>query len=66
MNPDKISTIKRLSGDAADVKETFDRISEILKKEDKLDDDIILFQLRKIVDRCDYISLTIEKEFRDE
>lgn len=56
--------IKRLAGDAETIVLAFELILESKHKYEEEEDDLILHQLRKIVDKADYISNKIEKEFR--
>lgn len=63
MEAEKFGIVKRLQGDAKDILDFFDLIFEATKIPDS--DEQILFQLRKIIRRCDYISSEIEKEFRN-
>lgn len=56
------STIHRLSGDAKTIVEYFESIRLKLDGTDSTDE--ILFFLRKIVERCDYIASQIESEIK--
>jgi len=60
MKPDKIATLKRLMGDASDMKNHFD----LIIYDHSLTEETVDFYLRKIVHKCDYISNELEKEFK--
>ncbi len=57
MNPEQVSTIRRLYDDAKTIVTSFDYILDHREE--------AFFQLRKIVEKCDYIANQIEKEFND-
>ena len=57
MTPEQKGNIKRLMGDAQTV-------AGFLQEIEKIEDDYtILYKLRQVVSKCDYISSTIEREF---
>ena len=69
MDKDKIGLIWRIYGDSTDIVSRLDSILKNLKApiDDKsMLEDEVLFHLRKIVDKCDYIASEIEKGFKEE
>ena len=62
MSPNEIALIRSMQGDAGTVRSKFDFILGELAS-GKINDDRILFELRQIVGKCDYISTTIESNF---
>jgi len=60
MESNKLGTIHRLHGDIKSIDAKFDLIESL--GEDK--DEEILYYLRHIVDRCNYISNEIERNFK--
>jgi len=58
----KLATIHRLHDDIRTIESKFNLIEESLSKDN--DDQIILFYLRDIVARCDYVSNQIEENFK--
>ena len=65
MSPEKIATIKRLAGDSEIILSLFHEIEERLSYE-SFSNEGILFNLHKIVDKCDHIASQIETEFKKE
>lgn len=62
ITPHHKATVHRLIGDSKDIVHYFEMIQNGLDKPEKEDE--ILFFLRKIVSRCDYISSQIESEIK--
>ena len=63
MTPQQAGIIYRLFGDSAIVKDHLDEIIELIRCNNESNDAAIYFLFRKIVEKCDTISLMIEKEF---
>jgi len=69
IDPEKIKVLHSLLGDAGIVKDKLDYIVKSMNlkySRAAMSDDELLFTLKSIVTRCDDISSTIEKEFRNE
>lgn len=63
MSPEQLSDLKRLLGDASIIRD--DLLNVVSKVEDKqMEDDEAMFFLRKVVDKCDFISNEIESKFK--
>jgi len=64
MQKDKIQTIHRCFGDVSTAKDDLDYCLHQLKYNIHSNDEV-LFKLRKIVDICDKVASTLEKEFEE-
>ena len=67
MDSNKKAFINRAYGDIADMKTRFELIIKLMDHDYELNsnDKEIFYHLRRIVDKCDEISSTIEKEFKE-
>lgn len=63
MEPERLADIKRLLGDASIVRDDLLNVASAVE-DGKMDDGEALYFLRKIVDKCDYISNEIESKFK--
>ena len=62
MDSNKKAFINRAYGDIADMKTRFELVIKLMDTDDGKE---IFYHLRRIVNKCDEISSTIEKEFRE-